>query len=275
MKLSDYKGRIYVNFANSFLSTKEIMNSEEYKNQYTYKLMLFIKGSATVEIDDEQFISSSGSVVFLVPGEAYRVLNTNGEFSVVNIYFTFDEKCNRNYTYNKFFDRSLCTEKLYFEDAKCFNKSFVSNNIKILEKANRILKIFNLNSELKEFMLSGYMVEILGELYWGGVNENVIGEKISTYISDNCEENLNASMLSDVFNRHPNHINRIIKNYTGHTLSEYITLKKIEKASVYLCESEMSITDIAQKLSFFDGAHFTRTFKKTVGVTPSVYRKML
>ena len=48
---------------------------------------------------------------------------------------------------------------------------------------------------------------------------------------------------------------------------------KIEKAKQLLLETEMSIKEISEKLSFDTPNYFSKTFKRLCGVTPSAYKK--
>ena len=55
--------------------------------------------------------------------------------------------------------------------------------------------------------------------------------------------------------------------------AEYITKKRIEVAENMLISSNASVSEVAEKVGFYDAAHFSRTFKKVNGVTPLEYRK--
>jgi AraC family transcriptional regulator len=54
----------------------------------------------------------------------------------------------------------------------------------------------------------------------------------------------------------------------GVTPHQYILQCRIDKAKYLLQHSELSIADIAARVGFCDQSHFTRYFKRIVGVTP-------
>ncbi|MBR3932366.1 MAG: helix-turn-helix domain-containing protein [Clostridia bacterium] len=56
-------------------------------------------------------------------------------------------------------------------------------------------------------------------------------------------------------------------------MSGKIIIKKIDAAKTQLETSDKSICKIAKDVGFDDTNYFTRIFKKTVGVTPSKYKK--
>ena len=63
------------------------------------------------------------------------------------------------------------------------------------------------------------------------------------------------------------------KKNTGYSIMEYYNKLKIEKAKQLLLETEMSIREISEKLSFDTPNYFSKTFKRLCGVTPSAYKK--
>lgn len=80
-----------------------------------------------------------------------------------------------------------------------------------------------------------------------------------------------AYCASEVF-LSPNYFGDLIKKETGKTAQEYIQLKVIDIAKQRLAESSLSINEIADELGFKYSTHFTRLFKKCVGISPSEYR---
>lgn len=70
----------------------------------------------------------------------------------------------------------------------------------------------------------------------------------------------------------PNYFGDLIKKETGKTAQEYIQLKIIDRAKQLLREGILSINEIADELGFKYPTHFTRLFKKSVGISPSEYR---
>ena len=74
--------------------------------------------------------------------------------------------------------------------------------------------------------------------------------------------NVNASYLSNQF-----------KIETGLTLTEYVNRYRIEKSLQLLKYSDMSIARISEYVGILDENYYSRIFKKTMGVTPMMFRK--
>ena len=72
----------------------------------------------------------------------------------------------------------------------------------------------------------------------------------------------------------PNYLGDLLKKETGKSAQEHIQLKLIELAKEKIYEPGKSISEIAYELGFKHPQHFTRMFKKEVGVSPVEYRSM-
>ena len=66
---------------------------------------------------------------------------------------------------------------------------------------------------------------------------------------------------------------RIFKKAFGVTPYAYLLAKKIDFSKKLLENTNLSISQIADKLCFADEYYFSNTFKNKVGIAPSTYRK--
>ena len=67
--------------------------------------------------------------------------------------------------------------------------------------------------------------------------------------------------------------NEKVKNYSGFTPLNYLINIRISEAIKLLKKGEVNITDIALDTGFYSSQHFSTTFKKLTGFTPSEFRK--
>lgn len=72
----------------------------------------------------------------------------------------------------------------------------------------------------------------------------------------------------------PNYLGDLLKKETGISAQEHIQLKLVDIAKEKIFGSTKSISDIAFELGFKYPQHFTRMFKKQVGVSPVEYRSL-
>lgn len=71
----------------------------------------------------------------------------------------------------------------------------------------------------------------------------------------------------------PNYFGDLMKKETGKTAQEHIQFKLIDIAKELVLNPGRSISQISYELGFQYPQHFTRMFKKVVGMTPNEYRE--
>jgi len=96
--------------------------------------------------------------------------------------------------------------------------------------------------------------------------------RLVDYLDNNFTETYNRKDLSRKFGLNSNYMVQLFKKTTGETISNYINMKRIEKAKVLLRESDNKIIDIAFHIGFENYTHFHRLFKRVTGMTPREYR---
>ena len=71
----------------------------------------------------------------------------------------------------------------------------------------------------------------------------------------------------------PNHLNKCVKEITGKPASVLIANMLLLEAKVLLGQPDLTISEIAFRLSFDDLSYFARFFKKHTGLNPTEYRQ--
>lgn len=112
---------------------------------------------------------------------------------------------------------------------------------------------------------------VMGQVYLN-IQENVIDRAVETL--DKGENfNLMLEQVANSFGYNPLYFGRLFKKITGEGFTQYKTKKCIKKAEQLLLYTNMSITEIAQKLNFNDSAYFTTIFKKHTALSPKAFRE--
>ena len=62
------------------------------------------------------------------------------------------------------------------------------------------------------------------------------------------------------------------KRATGLPPYQYVITRRVERAQQLLREGDLSLAEIAARAGFSDQSHFSRHFKRLVGVTPRQFR---
>lgn len=74
---------------------------------------------------------------------------------------------------------------------------------------------------------------------------------------------------------HPVSLARAFRLHFGCTIGDYLRRLRIEQACQQLAHSDLSLLEIAHAAGFYDQSHFSRTFKRQIGMTPTGYRLAL
>ncbi|MDN5681424.1 MAG: AraC family transcriptional regulator, partial [Ewingella sp.] len=99
-------------------------------------------------------------------------------------------------------------------------------------------------------------------------------EQVFNFIEQHLDSALTVEQLSEVacFSRF--HFHRQFSQFCGVSVSRYITLMRLKRASYRLVQqSPNKIIDIALDAGFENPESFSRAFKHTFGLTPSEFRK--
>lgn len=68
------------------------------------------------------------------------------------------------------------------------------------------------------------------------------------------------------------HLSKLLNKHTGQSYSEILNAIRIKHAQKLLRDSSLRIGDVAERVGFLDMAHFSRVFKKVVGMSAQEYR---
>ncbi len=135
-------------------------------------------------------------------------------------------------------------------------------------------------SEVAEHLASLILYHVFGELL--GENTHA-GAALSTvaspigmieaYINSNYAKNITLDDLSPVVHLCNKQVARIIKREYGMTLSQLLAQKRVGAAEMLLKNSNLKVSEIAERVSPGAENYFFAAFKKLTGMSPLQYRK--
>ena len=250
------------------------------KNQYVYRYIYFAEGTGEVCLGEKHMICPKGSVLYLVPGDRYNFLLSSGKFSLINLFFDFfpyhgaDRKdAQAHCVFEPDFSPSLCSERIAFADAPALNASGLLDGRgcgELFEDMLRHDRADGYASLYYKASLCALTHRLLQNAPVGQKSrESAAVRKILSYIDANPDKIDSPKMLSAIFCYHENYINRLVKAQTGMTLSGYIKRAKIRYAEHLLADTDMSVSQVAAELGYFDYSHFYKAYKSVTGTAPS------
>lgn len=95
------------------------------------------------------------------------------------------------------------------------------------------------------------------------------------YIEENYTQKLKLADVADQVYVSQWHLSKLLNRYTQKSFSDLLNHVRIEKAKELLRDPSLRIGDVAEQVGFLDMAHFSRVFKKQVGVSANEYRNRL
>ncbi|MFN0140848.1 MAG: helix-turn-helix domain-containing protein [Pyrinomonadaceae bacterium] len=107
-------------------------------------------------------------------------------------------------------------------------------------------------------------------------NENLSDERVAkaiNFIETNLAESLNLEDIADLMFLSPERARHLFAEKTGSPFSQYLLWKRIKQVIITTLLDNVSLTDASLKYGFADQSHFTRTFKKTFGMSPKTHLK--
>ena len=88
----------------------------------------------------------------------------------------------------------------------------------------------------------------------------------------NIEKRLTTTEIATHFQYSPSHYTALFKKKTGLSPIDYFIKMKIHYACQLLCQNDLKIKEIAEKLGYDDPYYFSRLFKQVMNKSPKDYR---
>ena len=99
-------------------------------------------------------------------------------------------------------------------------------------------------------------------------------DQVKDYLRSTFSEPPALNELAKVVGIHPTHLARVFRKFERCTVGDYVREVRIEYARRRMLLSDDPLVEIALGAGFADQTHFTRTFKRLTGMTPTEFRRM-
>ncbi|TDF94028.1 helix-turn-helix domain-containing protein [Paenibacillus piri] len=102
---------------------------------------------------------------------------------------------------------------------------------------------------------------------------HTISDQIVHMIHDEYDLDLTLDLCASRLNLHPNYVGKVFLKETGSKFSDYLLQYRLKIAQKWLIDSDLKISEIADKLRYNNPQNFIRYFRKMVGITPGQFRE--
>jgi len=235
------------------------------------ELIKVLSGSIVLNIHAQRHICTEGDIIFIPPFSVHNVL-CESEYAQI-----------RGIT----FELSLIPEGAFGIPAeKILNKEAITEYV-CRGSTNRELGNY-MNDAVDIYYRNGptYKLEMLSMLYrmtaflinhyfhsYEAYESFDRLQPVIDYIVQNYQRDISLSELSDIINVCEDHLIRLFKSATNKTPIRYILDLRMQEMLKLLLETNLSLTEIANKVGFSNANYMSRVFRARLKMTPSQYRK--
>lgn len=260
MEIKDYN---FLSFSNNF-DKSHYFNNLILQDQEEYRLHYFSDLNGFFRINKLKYPISSGSFFITKTGDHYSIspIKTAGTLG----YFVITLRPKRN-------EKNIHD----FIESELIQKSFSINSNKRMTLEEILGKLNSDNPFLKEasrHRLIAFLYnlpEYKKKKVCHSDNHKYI-EKAVKYMHERVYQELKLSNLCEHLCISEPHCIRLFKGQMGTTPMKYFTRIKIEESVAMLLTTNKALALIAEELKFSSAAHFSKTFKQYLSISPTQYR---
>ncbi|CAM4210845.1 AraC family transcriptional regulator [Paenibacillus alkaliterrae] len=243
------------------------------------EFLYFITGEASIECGSTVISASAGDLIVVNSNELHYGISLSSDL------FYYALIADISLLHSQFVDAA----ETKFITPITQNRLLLRNYIGDDSKASQCMLAIIKELEQREF---GYELAIKSELYRlltlllrdhvdTVLTQDEYAERMKNierfapvfeYIENRYKDEMSVDLLAGMASLSRFHFSRLFKELSGRTLTEYITMTRLNKADYLLRHSPMTVSEVAAATGFNDIYYFSRTFKKHKKVSPSSLR---
>lgn len=132
------------------------------------------------------------------------------------------------------------------------------------------------NANTPDFALDAWLLLLLQEIKQNcqrSSPQQLLVTQTCDYITSHITQPLTVESVAEALQYNKNYLSRMMSQYCGISLKEYISKEKLAVAKRLLTTSNYSIQQIAEYLGYEDSNLFTKFFKYHANMSPGQYRR--
>lgn len=245
----------------SFISIEN--QQQDFPQHYheTFCISLIKKGVEKIQFDNQFLYSQAGEISITNPFEVHRnpIVDKDCQLSFETLYIS--QELMAFFSGNK---------KLIFKDRQIYNP--VINGLFF-----EIINVLKEKKFVQETILKTFIEKLrthceVADIKTSSAFQSDYLKDLIVYIERHIEDDYSLNKLAQMTHENKYGFSRKFKAITGMTPMHYVTMKKIFSAKNKIT-ADVDITSLAYNFGFTDLAHFSKVFKKYIGVPPRIYQK--
>ena len=126
-----------------------------------------------------------------------------------------------------------------------------------------------------ESSIKKYGIEIIDD------PKNAIVQKIKevikeiVYMEDKLTDTKISAYIAEKMNLSYSHLSKIFSEVTYTSIENFMIIQRVERAKQLIIEEKLTCTEVAWKMNYSSVAHLSNQFKKTTGLTPREFQRII
>ncbi len=235
------------------------------------EIVRVLSGKLKMYLDGKKIIVMPGDILFINQEIIHGFSPIDCVYEIIN--FDADEILLRT---------SLCKDAL---------RIFTSSHVNVLpfhptedaalhHIANQLFTFASVESSDSDLLVLGALFQLLGtiyakhhytENYKSSTNAKVF-KPLLEYIEKSYMKPITLADMAQVSGMSTSHFSVLFHDFFRQTPIDYLNAYRIERACLFLINSDYPVTEVAYKCGFNDSAYFAKVFRKYKNSTPKKYR---
>ncbi|HBL73757.1 MAG: hypothetical protein A2W90_12915 [Bacteroidetes bacterium GWF2_42_66] len=243
-----------------------------------FEVLYLMRGSGFHVIDGNKYEIKPPCVFFMSPGQAHKLEFSNDIEGYIFI-FTSDF-----YLINRSDQNSLIEFPFFFtlqqdnpplilensDDVIFLERLFVQGISELEATGARAIDVLRsiLDLILTTCAARYRTIETSGSKGKG----HILVKRFYSLVEEKHQQNLSLGQYAEMLSVSPNHLTQTLKKLTGKTSTQIIKAKQILEIKRLLVHTNLTVSEIAGQLNFYDQSYFSKFFKRETGRLPLQYR---
>lgn len=249
--------------------------------QICHEITYVVSGSGYVTCSNKTYPIGAGNIILNYKGEQHSIgANADSKLRYFYLGFMFNDRCE---------NPDILTLRQFYADK--VKNCIISNQNQIFQIFIDIVDEFYDNKQFVDLQVQSYLLQILVNCYRvfigaGASKKNslisstsyAVGDTtyaVIKYIEKNLLEIVSLTEISTHLGYSYNYLSHLFKRKVGISLQSYINNEKVEKSKELIKSGRLNMTEISSKLNYQTVQAFSKSFKKTTGLSPSEYKKYI
>lgn len=244
-------------------------------------LIYVVSGSVQVVEDDQEYCILPGELLFLKHGCHHYGTKRNPPMTSWYYFHFYLPKITAQTRFDPFesftYACSLNKENhsFFYQLPKKMKMESYSN----IAQMQEICDLFEKRNPLERLLQNTMLCSLLLNLYHDSESDRKVAlsrqrtDQMIAYLQKHCEEKFSSVDIETYMGLSYKHLNDVFKKETGMTLQKYHCQMRMERAARLLQQTDLTVTQISERLGFDEVFYFSNVFKKQMKLSPMSYRK--